>query len=125
MSEFNLIEPNCTIINPHRDQWNMVCQPHDISVLYNCIIYFTVGLVLSQWSESIVWLIIFIVVYELILAIYHRRDLFDYNQGYYLLDRLVISMSSILGFIVGRTLLGDTNPLKAGDDFSIEDLIFL
>ena len=114
---------NTGIINRDSSQWSVVYQPHEQSVLYYCIIYFVIGIIWSPWSAGIVWLILFIVILEILLAIYRRHELLDYNAGYYLFDRVAMGMSTILGFIVGRTILGDDNPLWAADEFSWSDLI--
>lgn len=123
MSYSSLVIDNPKIINPDSSQWSIVYQPHEQSVLYRCIIYFTIGLFIAPWSAGIVWLILFIIIFEIFLAIYRRQDLFNYNEGYYLFDRVALCAAPILGFIVGRTVIGDTNPLWAADEFKLSDWI--
>lgn len=120
----DLFDADYDLINPVSSQWSIVYQPHNVSVFYDCLIYFVIGLLLAPWTDSIVFLILLIIIYELLVAVYRRKDLFNYTNGYYLFDRLAISMSSILGFIVGRTLLGDVNLLQSADEFSFGDLMF-
>ena len=114
---------NPTIINRDSSQWSTVYQPHDQSVLYYCLIYFVIGLIVSPWSAGIVWLILFIVVHEIFVALYRRHDLLNYNSGYYLFDRVAMGAATILGFIVGRTIIGDDNPMLAADEFALANFL--
>ena len=78
------------------------------SVLFSLVLSFAVGLLFAPWSFGFLYLLIFIIVYEIIYACYHK----DFSTNNFMI-RLGIVVASIFGFIVGRAILQDSDPLRA------------
>ena len=63
---------------------------------------FCFGILLSPWSSGLFFLVIYTILYEIIYYIFTKGDPFYYS----VFVRTGVICSSILGFIVGRTLSG-------------------
>ena len=75
--------------------------------MYQVILAFTIGILFSPWNNGLILFIIFIIAYE-ILYFYAT----GFQTPYWRLEgRLAIFMASILGFIIGRTLVGFDDPI--------------
>lgn len=69
---------------------------------------FAVGVIFSPWSRALLLFITLLVVYEL-LYFYST----SFSLPYWRLEgRAAILMASILGFILGRTLVGFDDPIR-------------
>lgn len=62
------------------------------------------GILLSPWSSGLFALVIFIIVYEILFYVFTGGD----PQYYSLFVRTGVIYTSIFGYILGRTLSGDT-----------------
>lgn len=61
------------------------------------------GILLSPWSSGLFFLIVFIIIYEIMVYLFTRAD-----PNYYdVFVRTTVICSTILGYILGRTLSGD------------------
>ena len=75
--------------------------------MYQVILAFTIGVLFSPWNNGLFLFILFLIAYEL---------LYFYATGfqlpYWRLEgRVAIVMASILGFIIGRTVVGFDDPV--------------
>lgn len=68
------------------------------------IVAFVWGVLLSPWSSGLFFLLLFIIVYEILYYVFTHGIPPYYN----LFIRTGIIYSSIFGYILGRTLSGDT-----------------
>lgn len=72
---------------------------YESTTMYRCISSLVFGMLLSPYGSGLFYLILFVLLGELITYIYNRHHLT-------LFDRLVVIMSSIFGYIIGRTVIG-------------------
>ena len=80
------------------------------TILFQLILAFAIGLVFAAWSIGFSWFVIFIIVFELLFWGY------NYNLIFYtdvVAVRLGLICSSILGLIIGRTMIGDKHPFRS------------
>lgn len=78
------------------------------SALLSIIVSFTFGLIFSPWNQGLLYFIIFLILYEGFIFYVTR---YDWSQQR-LFVRTGIICTSILGFIVGRYVVGFDDPLK-------------
>lgn len=79
-----------------------VCNPKNTPAM-QIIGAFTYGIILSPWSSGLFVLIISIITYELLFYLFTHGCPRYYN----LFVRTTVIMSSVLGYIIGRTLSND------------------
>ena len=78
------------------------------------LVAFAFSLILAPLSYGIVYFIIFLIVYEIALAWWNSwRVLWQM--------RLAVLAVSVFGFLIGRLLVWDDNPLEQMTSFSISD----
>ncbi len=102
------VESYCWDINKNPDFLSDLKSYYPDSVLFSIVLSFAVGLLFAPWSFGFLYLLIFIIVYEIIYAWYNK----DFSTENFM-TRLGIVVASIFGFIVGRALMEDTDPLRA------------
>lgn len=73
---------------------------------------FVFGLILSPWSISLVTIVLFIVIIELLWIAFTALDPRYYNP----ITRLAVLVSYFAGFLIGRILAGYINPFMFDDD---------
>jgi hypothetical protein len=69
---------------------------------------FCLGVLFSPWSWGLVYYIAFLLIYEILSAYYTWCQL----PYWRLSTRLGVIAASLLGFILGRILVGYNNPLR-------------
>ena len=94
----------CDIVERGRSWW--FCKTRQ--PLFDYAFAFTIGLLFSPWSKGFFFILIFAALYTMILAIgtnccpkYWHPD-----------ERIGTIASGLLGWLVGRILIGDAYPLK-------------
>lgn len=73
---------------------------------------FVFGLILSPWSISLVNIVIFIVIVEVLWIVFTGLDSRYYNP----ITRLAVLVSYFAGFLIGRILAGYINPFMFDND---------
>ncbi len=86
---------------------------HGLSI----ILAFTIGILFSRFSLGFLFVLIFIIISEIFYGTYTRC-----NYPWLIQVRGLVIASSILGFIIGRTVLEDQHILKPifADEFDSE-----
>jgi hypothetical protein len=75
----------------------------DYTPMMQVIVAFLWGVLLSPWSKGMIYLFASIVFYEILYYVFTHGNPLYYN----VFTRAGCICSSVLGFIVGRTLSGD------------------
>ncbi len=96
----------------------------DYPILFQLILSFVVGLILAPFSQGLLLWLVYVFVFE---AIYiYQTNLHYCTQSTAV--RLGVLCAGLFGFILGRTLVGDPQPLrgsykydKINDDSEIDD----
>ena len=70
-------------------------------LLSNAIIAFGISLILARFSDGLVYLILFIIVYELFLYFMTDAD----PEYWTFQTRIIIIIASLIGFAIGRLLI--------------------
>lgn len=92
----NRLEPFASWINA------IFCNDKNTPMM-QVITSFTFGVLLSPWSSGLFFLVVFIIIYEIFYYVFTKGDARYYDS----FTRCGVICSSILGYIVGRTLSGD------------------
>jgi len=66
------------------------------------ILGFSLGILFSYWSYGIYYYLVWILLYEFFYIYY----LYCFNKPIYLFCRLIIILSTLLGWILGRFIIG-------------------
>jgi hypothetical protein len=83
------------------------------TILFQIISAFTLGIIFAPWSKGLIFLIIFILCYEAIYFNYYVNICnLPYNR-YFFLVRFGVFCATLLGWLIGRSLMGDLNPLRS------------
>lgn len=75
--------------------------------LAQLIASFCLGVLFSPWSWGLQWFIAFLIVYEILAIYFTRCDSLYWKANI----RIGVVAASLLGFILGRILVGYNNPL--------------
>ena len=79
---------------------------HGDAVLFQFIFYFAIGLILAPFSFGFVIVLIFIILYEIWYANSVGTD------KYYGFERGALIGVFVLGFVIGRIIIGDDDPIR-------------
>lgn len=78
---------------------------------------FCTGVLFSPWSWGLRWFVAFLIVYEVLAIYFTRCDSLYWKFS----TRIGVVCASLLGFILGRILVGYDNPLvNENDDMTVE-----
>ena len=72
--------------------------------MFQAIFSFAFGMVLAHWGSGLFFLVLFIIFYEIAYYVFSHGKLPYWDP----FTRVAVINSSLLGWIVGRTLLDDT-----------------
>lgn len=90
--------------NENKTTWiNKCVQNENNSPMMQVIVSFVWGILLAPWSAGMIFLAASIILFEIFIYVFTKGNPKYYNT----FVRTGVICSSVLGFIVGRTLSGD------------------
>ena len=93
-----------------------IYDPSGYTPLFQIIFAFVLGILFSPYSKGILFLVIFILLFELWYSYYNNFDYYGINGSL----RPALILYSIFGFLVGRTFVClDFNPIRG--DYNDDD----
>jgi hypothetical protein len=77
------------------------------TVLFSLTLSFAIGVALAPWSNGLLWILIYAIALEVILMLMYGKI----YSGKMAIYRFSLFCSSFLGYGIGRTVIGDRDPL--------------
>lgn len=78
------------------------------------VISFTTSFILAPFSAGIIYFFLFMYAYEVALFLWSRKNIITSRETIinYMFTRLSIVLASILGWVLGRLVIRETNPFQ-------------
>jgi hypothetical protein len=90
----------------YKQSFNAIFRNPNYTELLQLISAFALGIILSPWSWGFLFFILYVVLYEIAIAIVNHMQ-----YPYWRLEfRCAIVCASVFGFIIGRSLIGYEDP---------------
>jgi hypothetical protein len=89
-------------------KWQTWIADPDSNFKVQCILGFCSGLIFSPWSYGFIFFLLFLIVWEVLYA--YATKMHPSQWG--IVERIIVIEIAILGWVIGRLLVGYTKPFS-------------